>query len=601
MSKNLTDRELVELLDADMSDFSGLEDSDVDENVDEIDKLLAQFDEEEDFVLSDSEDIEEGGNVDSISNSKYFTLQKNQIKWQQKPFTPPSINSNDLNEAEPPTYLYDPIYYFSKYFDDKEFDKMAYFTNLYATQQNSTRFKPTTSSEIRDFIAIHIVMGALKMPRVRMYWEKDTYINLVAETMPRNRFFSLRTHFHVVDNMEIPKNNNDTFFKIRPLFEIIKKRCLEIPMERNLSVDEQMIPFKGHLSVKQYIRGKPNPWGIKTYLLCGQSGLVYNLILYQGNMIEVDNDLKKTFGVGGAVVISLTENLKPNCHYLTMDNFFTSFNLFYTLQKKQIYATGTIRTNRFNNPPFLSDKEMKKMGRGTTFEISSDIPDVNLGLVKWYDNKPINLCSNVVASGKVDTIKRWDRINKKYVYIERPEIVGHYNNTMGGVDKHDQLVSLYRCFIKSKKWTLRMVSHAFEMAVSNSWLEYINDAKQLKIKKKDTLDLLGFRMRLAKELILLGKIVITPSRKVGRPSSRTSPNLQKKLFSPLEKKKKIDSRPLSSVQHDNIGHLPQLDGSKEATRCKYEGCKGRTHVNCIKCNVHLCFTTKNNCFFDFHN
>jgi len=255
-------------------------------------------------------------------------------------------------------------------------------------------------------------------------------------------------------------------------------------------------------------------------------------------MIEVDDDLKKTFGVGGAVVISLTENLKPNCHYLTMDNFFTSFNLFYTLQTKQIYATGTIRTKRFSNPPFLSDKEMKKMGRGTTFEISSDIPDVNLGLVKWYDNKPINLCSNVVASGKVDMIKRWDRINKKYVYIERPEIVGHYNNTMGGVDKHDQLVSLYRCFIKSKKWTLRMVSHAFEMAVSNSWLEYINDAKQLKIKKKDTLDLLGFRMRLAEELILLGKTVITPSRKVGRPSSRTSSNLQEKSFSPLEKKKK---------------------------------------------------------------
>jgi len=49
---------------------------------------------------------------------------------------------------------------------------MAYFTNLYATQQNSIRFKLTNSSEIRDFIAIHMVMGALKMHRVRMYWEK---------------------------------------------------------------------------------------------------------------------------------------------------------------------------------------------------------------------------------------------------------------------------------------------------------------------------------------------------------------------------------------------------------------------------------------------
>jgi len=59
-----------------------------------------------------------------------------------------------------------------------------------------------------------------------------------------------------------------------------------------------------------------------------------------------------------------------------------------------------------------------------------------------------------------------------------------------------------------------MVSHAFDMAVSNSWLEYINDAKQLKRKKKDTLDLLGFRMRLVKELLLLGRTIITPSRKV---------------------------------------------------------------------------------------
>lgn len=78
MSKNLTDSELVELLDADLSDFGGLDDSDVDGNVEEIDRLLAEFNEEEDFVLSDSEDIEDdqNGNVDSISNPKYFTLQK---------------------------------------------------------------------------------------------------------------------------------------------------------------------------------------------------------------------------------------------------------------------------------------------------------------------------------------------------------------------------------------------------------------------------------------------------------------------------------------------------------------------------------------------
>jgi len=28
---------------------------------------------------------------------------------------------------------------------------------------------------------------------------------------------------------------------------------------------------------------------------------------------------------------------------------------------------------------------MKNLGRGTTFEISSNVPDINIVLVKWYD------------------------------------------------------------------------------------------------------------------------------------------------------------------------------------------------------------------------
>lgn len=453
---------------------------------------------------------------------------------------------------------------------------------------------------MKVFVAIHLIMGSLNFPRIRMYWEKTTYINLVAQNMNRNRFFSLRTHFHVVNNLHVPVNNEDKFFKIRPVYDSLKKRCSEIPIEQNLSGDEQIIPFKGQICVKQYVRGKPNPWGIKSFLLCGQSGIVYNFILYQSKMVEVTEDLKKVFGVGGAVVIALSNSLKSNSHYLTMDNFFTSLNLFYTLQKKKINAFGIKRTNRFCNPPFLSDKDMKKMGRGTLYEISSDMPDVNIGQIKWYDNKPIYLGSNCITSGEVDEVKKWDKKNKKYISFDRPEIIKHYNNTMGGVDKHDQLVSFYRCFIKSKKWTLRMVSHAFDMAVSNSWLEYTNDATCLGILKSKQMDLLSFRLQLTEELIHFEK-PMTPSigKKRGRPSSNTPPVIQKNIFPP--KTLRVDCRPPNSIRHDNIGHLPKYDKNKEATRCKYEECKtGRTHVYYAKCNVHLCFTTKSNCFFEFH-
>jgi hypothetical protein len=103
----------------------------------------------------------------------------------------------------------------------------------------------------------------LDNPRVRMYWEKDTRVPPVVDNMTKDRFFSIRSNIHFIDNMTIPPGNKDVFIKVRPLYDTIKKKCNSLPMERNICIDEQMVPFKGHLSIKQYIRNKSNPWGIK--------------------------------------------------------------------------------------------------------------------------------------------------------------------------------------------------------------------------------------------------------------------------------------------------------------------------------------------------
>jgi len=104
--------------------------------------------------------------------------------------------------------------------------------------------------------------------------------------------------------------------------------------------------------------------------------------------------------------------------------------------------------------------------------------------VKWYDNKSVNICSNFIASSIPDTVQRWNKKEKKYVGVERPEVIKLYNQSMGGVDKYDQLISYYRIFLKSKKWTLRMIFHAVDMAVTNSWLEYYLDCKNPNIPNK---------------------------------------------------------------------------------------------------------------------
>jgi len=69
---------------------------------------------------------------------------------------------------------------------------------------------------------------------------------------------------------------------------------------------------------------------------------------------------------------------------------------------------------------------MRKLGRGTTFEVTTDVPGCNIGIVKWFDNKAVNLGSNFIASGEVDRVTRWDKKEKQLIDIERTEIVNVY-------------------------------------------------------------------------------------------------------------------------------------------------------------------------------
>jgi len=374
--------------------------------------------------------------------------------------------------------------YFNRYFNDAEIEKMAEITNRYAIQNGSSWNKPTDIWEFKTFIALHIRMGCLKYPRIRMYWDTTLGLSNFSQYMTVNRFFSLRTNCHVVDNLTLSNNNKDRFKKVRPMYDCVRKRCKQLIVERNISIDEQIVSFTVKLNIKQYCKGKPNPWGVNIYVMCGSSGTIYDFLLYQASATEFDIPLQiqKQVGMGGSVVLTLAQDLEKNKHCLYFDNFFAEYNLFEILLHKTIYAASTIRVNRFSKQPFLNDKWMTLKGRGTTDEIRNK--EDTICLVKWYDNKPVYMCSNFIASGEVEKVKIWDKKTKQYLDIEQPEVIKMYNKSMGGVDKIDQLIAYYRIFIKSKKWTLRMMFHAIDMACCNSWLEYLKDCDKFKIKKK---------------------------------------------------------------------------------------------------------------------
>ena len=108
---------------------------------------------------------------------------------------------------------------------------MSDSTNIYAMQSGTLGFKPTSSRELRTLIGLHLAMGVMKMPRVSMYWEAGMDIGIFRNTMIRDRFFQLWSHLHLVNNLERPAENNDVFYKVRPLYDALRRRCLELPLD----------------------------------------------------------------------------------------------------------------------------------------------------------------------------------------------------------------------------------------------------------------------------------------------------------------------------------------------------------------------------------
>lgn len=63
------------------------------------------------------------------------------------------------------------------------------------------------------------------------------------------------------------------------------------------------------------------PRGINVFLLCGDSEIIYDLLLYQGSTTEINSICHKKFGLRASTVIHLTKTVEKNKHFIYFDNF----------------------------------------------------------------------------------------------------------------------------------------------------------------------------------------------------------------------------------------------------------------------------------------
>ena len=82
-------------------------------------------------------------------------------------------------------------------------------------------------------------------------------------------------------------------------------------------------------------------------------------------------------------------------------------------------------------------------------------------VLRWLDNGVVTLASTLAGVGLQANVKRWSDSAEEHIDVDHPHSVQLYNNFMGGVDKLDFLISLYRIRAKTRKCPVRMIFHFF--------------------------------------------------------------------------------------------------------------------------------------------
>ncbi|XP_040068418.1 piggyBac transposable element-derived protein 3-like [Ixodes scapularis] len=274
--------------------------------------------------------------------------------------------------------------------------------------------------------------------------------------MPRDIWLNIKNNLHLNDNDLLPQNNGkDKPFKIRPFIDILLPKFQGLPKTQKLVIDEQMFPFKGRSSLKQYLSSKPHKYGYKIFVLCDIHGMTYLLFF---------------------------------------DNWFTSVKLLVELHHRGISAMGTIRANRTLGCRLPSNSEMKKNGTGSHEERQATFQDVDVRVVKWYDSRGVTIVSMFGSAEPLGYCKRYDRKRKETCDVPQPAAVKTYNSFMGGVDLLDGLMAYYSIFLKLKKFYLQFFFHFVDMALVSSWPMYRRVGDALAVPKKEQLDLLMFKV-----------------------------------------------------------------------------------------------------------
>ncbi|BFY99836.1 hypothetical protein BsWGS_02876 [Bradybaena similaris] len=146
-----------------------------------------------------------------------------------------------------------PLDFLSLFLDDAFWTNLVTETNRRAAQvkENSPKsyyaknFKPVSVEEIKAFIGLRLQMEySVIKTRYNEYWKNESknFISFTGgfrEVISRDRFLSIWTFLHVVNEQDQTLNKADPIYKMRPFLDELMRKCVHFYKPKQyLSLDE---------------------------------------------------------------------------------------------------------------------------------------------------------------------------------------------------------------------------------------------------------------------------------------------------------------------------------------------------------------------------
>ncbi|XP_067108275.1 LOW QUALITY PROTEIN: piggyBac transposable element-derived protein 4-like [Osmerus mordax] len=410
----------------------------------------------ENVAEEDEEEEEEDGQEDT------FLSKNGQIEWCSIAYrrNPRLLSQRDSTERTPrgPTayavsHAHDIVSAFLLFVTPQIERVILDVTNREGYLKRGEEWKAMDATDLRAYIGLLILAGVYKSrgEAAASLWDAQSSRAIFRATMQLKLFYTYSIRFDD-RGTRAARRATDKLAAIREVWDMWVERLPRLyDPGPEVTVDEQLLAFRGRCPFKQYMPSKPAKYAIKSWVLCdAKSSYAWKMQVYTGK--QMDGVPERNQGM--RVLLDVTEGLKDR--NVTCDNFFTSYELGRELMAtRNMTVVGTVRKNRAE---LLSELLTTKTRRVLSSQFAFT-PTTTLVSYLAKKNKNVLLMSTRHTDAEIS-----------YRNNGKPTIVLDYNLNKGGVDNLDKVITAYSCKRKTARWPLVIFSNIVDVSSYNAFV-----------------------------------------------------------------------------------------------------------------------------------